>query len=58
VLCTLVKLGERLQLLAKYPNTEVPGSILELVRGMLPCGDGEDLIQLFQGKGWKEVKLV
>jgi hypothetical protein len=55
VLCTLVKLGERLQLLAKNPNTEVPGSILELVRGMLPRRDGEDLIQLFQGKGWKEL---
>ena len=39
---------QRLQFASQNPGIEVPGSIFDLVAGMLSCADGEDLVQFFK----------
>ena len=50
MLYTLVEIGNRIQFLSQDPNPEVPNSILELVRGMLPGQNREHLVHFLQGQ--------
>ena len=53
-LYALIEFRKRLQPLTKDPDTEMPQSILDLVRCMLASWDREDLVQLFQSESWKQ----
>lgn len=46
----LVEWWQWLKVLPKNPNAEVPQRVLNLVGGVLPGWDGEDLVQFLKGE--------
>lgn len=47
---SLVEWRQWFKFLSKNPNAEVPDRVLELEGGVLPGGDGEDLVQFLKGE--------